>query len=219
MIKIVGTCHVFNLRERVKSLVHSSHPDVVCVELDKKRLEKLRETTPHSAGLLALMQRLMARRYGAEPGNDMLGAVEGAEEAGIPFLLIDKDIDSLVDKLQDAFLKEFANPFELVRKLLTAMDLPREQGSWPILYSRDAIEFFVQDFAQDPDRYHRQFELLFPFFKRVLLDEREEHMASQIKELAKRYEELFVVVGAGHVHGLERLLADQEVHSLQLLEP
>lgn len=217
MITIAGTCHVFNLREQVKSLIKSYRPHAVCVELDEKRLERLRSKKFFPTGLFSLMQKLIAMRYGTEPGNDMLGAVEGAEETGTPCFLIDKNIDSIVPKLHKALIKEFANPFELLRKLFVSINI-----SWiqlPSLYNRDVIELFVYDFEQNPEKYRSQFEQLFPFLKKILLDEREEHMCREIRKLHEKYENIFVVVGAGHVSGLEESLYDLEVQSVKLLQP
>lgn len=217
MITIAGTCHVFNLRGKVKSLIKSYSPDAVCVELDEKRLERLRNKRFFPIGLFSLIQKLIAMRYGTQPGNDMLGAVEGAEEIGTPYFLIDKNIDSVVPKLQGALIKEFINPLELLRKLFVSMSISRNQ--LPALYNRDAIELLVYDFEHNPEKYRSQFEQLFPFMKKILLDEREEHMSREIRKLHERYENIFVVVGAGHVSGLERSLFDLEVHLVKLLQP
>lgn len=217
MITVAGTCHVFNLREKVKSLIKSYNPHAVCVELDEKRLERLRGKKPFPTGLLSLIQKLIAMRYGTEPGNDMLGAVEGAEETGTPYFLIDKNIDSIMPKLQGALIKEFINPLELLRKLFVSMNVSWNQ--LPDLYNRDIIELFVYDFERNPERYRNQFEELFPFLKKILLDEREDHMCREIRKLHERYENIFVVVGAGHVSGLEKSLCDLEVNSIKLLQP
>jgi pheromone shutdown protein TraB len=216
MVTLVGTCHVFNLKERVKSIIKSNPPDAVCVELDKKRFERLKSPLSYPTGLLSLMQKLIAMRYETTPGNDMLGAIEGADEMGIPLFLIDKDIDTLVGKLREAFIREFLNPFELMRKLLVSMNIEWNQLS--LLYDRDVVEFFVYDFTENPDKYRNQFELFFPFFKKILLDEREENMANKIRELSKKYESIIAVVGAGHISGLEKLLPDLKIQSIVLVE-
>src|SRR5919108_3369916 len=158
MITIAGTCHVFNLREKIKSLIKLYQPDAVCVELDEKRLERLRSKRFFPVGLLSLIQKLIAMRYGTEPGNDMLGAVEGAEEIGTPYFLIDKNIDNIMPKLHDALIKEFINPLELLRKLLVSMNISRNQLPTLSLYDRDIIELLVYDFEQNPEKYRSQFE-------------------------------------------------------------
>ncbi|HEX3035262.1 MAG TPA: hypothetical protein VHT73_09030, partial [Thermodesulfobacteriota bacterium] len=48
---------------------------------------------------------------------------------------------------------------------------------------------------------------------------REEHMCREIRKLHEKYENIFVVVGAGHVSGLEESLYDLEVQSVKLLRP
>ncbi|GBD38901.1 hypothetical protein HRbin37_01162 [bacterium HR37] len=214
MITIVGTCHVFNLKDKVKSLIRNAKPDAVCVELDEKRLKRLRsKSIPF--GIFPLIQKIMAMRYGAEPGNDMLGAVEGAEQEGIPFFLIDKDIDSLIENIRAALLMEFLNPFELIRKLFAVKEfwLPPSFS----LYENDILEAFVNDFAKEPDKYRLHFEKCFPFIKSILLDERERHMALEIKNISGLYEEVLVVVGAGHVSGLKSLLSDYKVQTVMLI--
>jgi pheromone shutdown protein TraB len=215
MVTIVGTCHVLNLKEKVKSLIKLHRPHAVCVELDEKRLERLKGKTPHPTGFLSLIQKLLAMRYGTQPGNDMLGAVEGANEIEASLFLIDKDIESLVDKFQEAFMRELLNPLELIRKLLVSTGV-----SWnylSLLHSRDIIEAFVYEFSRNPDKYRSQFEALFPYLTKILLDEREKHMAEKVRHIQNSYENILVVVGAGHVTGLERLLFDLEVKPINLL--
>ena len=60
MITIAGTCHVFNLREKIKSLVKLYYPHAVCIELDKKRLKRLKSAESYPTGLFSFIQKLIA---------------------------------------------------------------------------------------------------------------------------------------------------------------
>ncbi len=52
--------------------------------------------------------------------------------------------------------------------------------------------------------------------KRVVVDERNAHMASRIREMQARYGDVVAVLGDGHVEGLRELLAGENVQALRL---
>ncbi len=109
---IVGTAHVSQRSvDDVKAVIDRVKPDVVCVELDKTRLEALTKESAfrdldvfkvvregrtlyllaHLA--LASYQRRIGASLGVKPGAELLAAVEAAKERGIPVELIDRDIN------------------------------------------------------------------------------------------------------------------------------
>lgn len=209
-VTIVGTGHVFRLREKVRKLIQDIHPQAVCVELDEGRYEVLL-TGRTSSHPLALLQARLAESYHTIPGNDMLGAVEGAKDIEAELFFIDKDIEETKRRLGEAFVSEFLNPLEILRKVILFpvifLSLPRGKSS---------IEELVREFEREPEKYRRLLGRAFPVFKRVLLDEREEHMAERIKEVLQRFDEVVVVTGAGHVADLKKLLDDFDVQVFSL---
>ncbi len=206
-VKLIGTGHIFDIREKVRKLIEEERPQAVCVELDEERYrDLLRRTFP--ADPLALLQALLAALHGTVPGNDMLGAVEGARSLNIPVFLIDRPIGETKERLIRAFACEFLNPLEVLRKLLVfplCLISQFEMSESPS--SQDPLEDMVREFERDPERYRRALGLLFPAFKRALLDEREDYMAFKIKKILEEYDRIAAVVGAGHIPGLRKRLS------------
>lgn len=208
---------MIDLKDRVKDLIVANRPQAVCVELDKKRFERLAGRSPSLISILSLIQQRIAMRYGVRAGNDMLGGIEGAREVSASLFLIDKDIDEIKDKILGAFFAEFLNPVEVLRKLFAFIGISLDSlHSWR--RSGDWLQTLIDDFERDPGRYRRNFGDLFPLFKKILLDEREEHIAGEMRGLAERYDDIVAVVGAGHLMGLGNLLSDLKVCLIPLKE-
>jgi pheromone shutdown protein TraB len=209
-VTVIGTGHVFRLRQKVRKLIQDIHPQAVCVELDEGRYEVLLEgrTSSHP---LALLQARLADAYHTTPGNDMLGAVEGARDIEAELFFIDRDIEATERRLGEAFVLEFLNPVEILRKVMlfpvVFLSMPRWGSS---------LEEVVKEFERAPEKYRKLLGRAFPVFKRVLLDEREEHMAGRIRKVLERFDEVAVVTGAGHAADLKKLLNDFDVEVVPL---
>ncbi|MHC1635117.1 MAG: TraB domain-containing protein [Candidatus Methanospirareceae archaeon] len=215
MITIIGTGHVFRLREKVKERIVEKKPEVVCLELDEKRYKALLRNEI-SLDPLALFQQSIAEIYGERAGNDMIGGIEGAKEVRAKIVLIDKDIDEIKEELMYAFMNEFLNPAEILRKFFVIASTPLKVNSYALfnpslLFSfnfKGWLEGVIKEFERDPKRYRGLFGELYPYFKRILLDDREEKMAEEIRKVRAEYERIVVVTGAGHIPRLKELLSD-----------
>lgn len=217
MITIIGTCHVFDLRGRVKDVILRNRPSAVGIELDERRFNRLTQKGPPSFNILALIQQAIAWRYGVEVGNDMLGGVEGAQELGVPLVWIDMDLEETKRKLKEVFSREFLNPIEILRKILAGINISLSRPH-PKISGSDWIEVLIDQFEKDPERYRSDFESIFPYFKSIILDEREAYMGKKIKAMAEQYSDVLAVVGAGHLSGLKEILSDFDVSYISLKE-
>jgi len=124
-LKIIGTAHVSkNSMEEVKEIIHAEKPDVVAVELDVGRYQKLmreklglKEDDQFSvkdlmrgenislfliSGLLTYLQNKIGDELGVKPGSEMLAAIEAAEEVGAKIALIDRDIRITMQRIIDS---------------------------------------------------------------------------------------------------------------------
>lgn len=186
MITLIGTGHVFKLREKVKEKIIESKPTAVCLELDERRYHALLEDKI-ALSPLSLFQQSMAAIYGERAGNDMMGDIEGSKDVGAELFFIDREIEETMSKLICAGVSEFFNPMEIMRKFCVMLSVPMETPSFmesllsPLSF-KDSLEKAVKEFETDPEKYRDSFGSFYPFYKRVLLDEREEYMA---KEVAK----------------------------------
>lgn len=212
MITLIGVGHVFDLRSRLKSAIAARSPTLVCLELDRERfralLERRSETppgTPLMYRLLARFQQSVADQYGTSVGDEMLAAAEAARELRSGIALIDLDSSQIFQKFWGGMgLKERA------KLMLAALA--------GLFTGRRAVEKEVSRFEQDPQTYIEEFSRQFPSAKRVLIDERDEHMACRIRELSARFERIVAVVGDGHIAGMERRLSDLSPEIVRLAE-
>jgi len=212
-VTIIGTGHVFKLREKVKRLIQEVNPQAVCVELDEERYEALLHGE-RSLHPLALLQAVIADSYGTVSGNDMLGAVEGAKDIKAELFFIDKSIEETKRELSGAFVWEFLNPLEVLRKVMVAPIIFLSELSQPRIDL--SLEEAVKEFERDPEKYRRLLGWSFPIFKKVLLDDREEYMAGKVREILQDFDEVAIIAGAGHVAGLQKLLASFDVKVFSL---
>lgn len=216
---LVGTGHVFAIAEAIQSLIQALRPTIVALELDPARHQGLLERragrrpdadrergVPRIYRYLAKYQEAVADSFGVQPGSEMLAATEAAALVGARVELIDRDAEAVVR--------------DVVRRMRWTEKL---RFAWTTLYAsafhrkRKTVEEELQRYHRDPEAYLADLGNQFPTVKRVLIDERNEHMAREVRRLLVPDASLLAVVGDGHVPGLARLLADlrPEVHRLR----
>ena len=110
-VTLVGTAHVSReSAELVRQTIEAEKPDTVCVELCASRLQSIRQKSRWqemdiikvvkekkaflllSNLILASFQKRIADRMDIKPGQEMITAVEAAEETGAQVWLADRDI-------------------------------------------------------------------------------------------------------------------------------
>lgn len=211
-VKVIGTMHVSpRSREEVIRTIVEERPHAVAVELDLPRFQglrmgkraELRESLRLGrAGLvsylLTKLEEKLGEEFGMAPGGEMLGAIETAERLNIPLLLIDEDIRVIMNKILMAPARE---------KLLLILE-----GSLVFLPGMGE-EIGGNDVLAAYRDMMREFRLRYPYLFRVLVEERNEIMARNLKatvdELLARgikRPRVVAVVGMGHKEGIERLL-------------
>lgn len=209
-VTVIGTAHVSEAsRDEVLSTVEEEDPDLVCVELDENRLKALRddngwkemdlaEAVREGNGyllflnlVLSIYQRKIGMEEGIEPGEELLSAVDAAEEAGKEYALVDRDInDTLRRAVSELTLRE---KFRLLVSFLeSGEDVEVED-----LKQENVLDSVIESLGEE-----------FPTIKRVFLDERNAYMADRIRE--EEFEHAVVVVGAAHVDGLIEELQSEE---------
>ncbi|MEF8818765.1 MAG: TraB/GumN family protein [Haloferacaceae archaeon] len=132
-VRVVGTAHVSaESVAEVRTAIAEERPDVVAVELDEGRYRQLKGGTPDDIEpgdllrgntvfqflaywMLSYVQTRMGDRFDVQPGADMLEAVETAEEHGIEVALVDREIQTTIQR--------FWARMTLVEKLRTVSGL------------------------------------------------------------------------------------------------
>ncbi|WP_251328648.1 TraB/GumN family protein [Haloplanus pelagicus] len=115
-VRVVGTAHVSAESVRdVEDAIEDDRPDVVAVELDEGRYRQLQGETPDDIEpgdllrgntvfqflaywMLSYVQSRLGEKFDIEPGADMMAAVDTAERLGIDVALVDRDIQTTIQR-------------------------------------------------------------------------------------------------------------------------
>lgn len=217
-LKIIGTAHVSKKSiEEVKETIRTEKPDVVAVELDIGRYQKLmREKIGLGedkqlsvkdlirgeniglfliSGLLTYLQNKIGDDMGVKPGSEMLAAIEAAEEIGARIALIDRDIRITMQRIIDSMSLREKLRFSF--NILASFFKKDEIEDVESLKSEETLDEVMEYFKDiSPQAYH------------VLVDERDAYMAQKLLEIPE--DKVIAVVGAGHKKGIKYYLQNPE---------
>ncbi|MDY6966519.1 MAG: TraB/GumN family protein [Halobacteriota archaeon] len=213
-ITIVGTSHVSEKSiAEVKETIERVHPDVVAIELCKNRYEALRGNVKEVAvrdvlgsgkmylflvqSLLAFMQRRIGATVDVEPGAEMVSAIDKAEELGIDIALVDRDIQITLQR----FWTEMGlfEKMKLFGSIIWSFFGKGEEIDLDTITEEDVVESLMLQLRKSA-----------PTASRVLVDERDAYLASNLLNLAKD-KNVVAVVGAGHKEGILSNLRNPEL--------
>lgn len=210
MITLIGTGHVFDLSNQIQDILDEKQPDIICVELDEKRYAALlmkRNGSKTSAfqkknvsflyQLLGRFQEAMAAEYGVHAGDEMLAGIQFAHDHQIPMVFIDRPADQIFARM----VREMGF-FEKIRLLVSAL------GS--LFISKKQVDKEIKKLDTHLEAYLDQVGDKFPTVKRVLIDERNDYMVSQLLKTQESYENIVAIVGDGHIPGLLSLFEQKE---------
>jgi len=201
-IILVGAGHVFDIRAAVKAVIRQKRPQTVALELDYGRFQGLLskergsgEGMPLAYRLLARFQQDLAEQYGSEAGSEMVAAAEAAGEVGANVELIDMDALSVFKRMFKAM--------SFKEKLLLAAG-----AVMSMFTSKSTVEKELERFSSNEEGFMAEIKASYPSLVRVLIDERNEHMAGRLREISARSEGTVAVVGDGHIAGMTALLSE-----------
>lgn len=208
MITIIGVGHVFDIDAQVRQRITAARPSVVCIELDRARYMSLMSETSGRGGpflynALALFQKWVARKYSTDVGREMIAAVDSARELGADVAFIDMDASVVFQRFWAGM--SFKERVKMVFALISSFFVRKK-----------SVEREIRRFEEDNEAYLDAFGEEFPSIRKVLIDDRDAHMARAIQELSQTHENLVAVIGDGHVEGVRKLLADRDVEVIRL---
>jgi pheromone shutdown protein TraB len=200
---------VVDLAAPIRAALAGRALDGIAIELDAERARPVLDPAastdrPAHAPLLARLWSVLQRRLGADlgagvPGSEMRTAAAVARERSLPLFLIDDPVRAMMARLLSTMpLKERVT---LLVGSVVGLFLP----------SRFVKEQMDQ-YAEQPGEIVAELRRASPTIARVLLDERNEHMAERLAEIRSRgFLRLAVVVGDAHVEGLTAALGRRQI--------
>lgn len=228
-IVIVGTAHVSQASvTEVREAIAKHNPDVVAVELDPPRMEALMdrkrfEETPVTElikggkaffviaqTLLSNWQRRMGDKQGVEPGAEMKAAIEEARAREKQLVLADRDIGITLRRAWGhmGFREKSRLTWEFMKALVgVGSGEEEEEVDVDKMLEEDTLTLMMSELRQTA-----------PSIAQVLIHERDQYLAHNIREASKQGT-VVAVVGAGHVKGiLHHLDNPQEIPEVKTLE-
>ena len=208
MITLLGIGHVFDIGRATRDAILSRRPKVVALELDPARYAALVQRAPRSRGfgvlhLVAGIEARVAAEYGVQVGDEMLAAARAANEVGAEVALVDVDSRDVLVRMWRSM--SWGEKTRLVVSLVRGMFAGREQ-----------VETELARYHQDERSVIDEFARALPTAKRILIDERDAHMAARLADLHRTRGDVVAVVGDGHIHGLRDRLAAESLEVVRL---
>ncbi|HTW56304.1 MAG TPA: TraB/GumN family protein [Thermoplasmata archaeon] len=208
-VLVIGTAHVIDLAGPLRSVLGDRPLDGIAVELDAERAPAVLGPKPaggraRDVPLFARLWGLLQRRLGAElgggaPGAEMRAAADVARARGLPLFLIDDPIRATLARLLATM--PFKERVTLVAGAVVGLFVPAR-----------VVSGQLEHYVDEPTEMIAELRRASPTIARVLIDERNEHMADRVATIrARGAGRLAVVVGDAHVTGLRIALGQRGV--------
>jgi len=214
-VKLIGTSHI--AKESIKKIreeFSDLDPDIVCVELDSKRLQGLLSNQKPDRSLSGIkryglqgylfaiiggyIQEKLGNVVGIKAGSDMLTAATLAKQKNKQLFLVDQDIEITLRRFSKAFT--WKEKFRIVWDILRAPFSKHERIDLNKIPKEELVSRLMNDMKK---RY--------PSVYGVLVDERNQVMAKNIYRIMSKNEDkkILVVIGAGHEKELLQLIKQE----------
>ena len=221
---IVGTAHISRQSaDLVREVIEKENPDVVCVELDEKRLVALSEknrwenldlkslirqkqlSTLIINLVLSSYQKKLGEKLGVTPGTELLEAANAANENNIPIELCDREVRITLKRAWHSmgFWQKLKFLFGGLAGIFEKQELTEEKLTE--LRSKDVLSEMMDELGK-----------AMPVLKKVIIDERDQYIAQKMKD--SKGEKIVSVVGAGHVNGIIKSLESDDKVDLKAIE-
>lgn len=221
---IVGTAHISRQSaDLVKEVIEKEKPNVVCVELDEKRLKALSEknrwenldlrkiikekqlSTLIVNLVLSSYQKKLGEKLGVSPGTELLEAVQVANEKNIPIELCDREVRITLRRAWHSMNLWQKSKFLAggLGGLFEKQELTEEKLAE--LRNKDVLSEMMDELGK-----------AMPVLKKIIIDERDQYIAQKMKD--SNGKKIVSVVGAGHVKGIKKFLESNEKVDLKSIE-
>lgn len=215
-IVLVGTAHISQAsKDLVHETIETESPDTVCVELDEGRLKSIKDPdrwkkmdlkqviknkqlgTLIANLVLGSYQKRMGAQTGVKPGAELKEAVESAESRGAELVLADRDIKITLRRSWACtpWYRKFSLLGGLFASIFDKTEVNEEELAK--IKEQDALSDMMQEFGKS-----------FPEVKKVLIDERDQFLASKIRNAPGK--KVVAVVGAGHMRGIASYIEEDK---------
>ena len=154
----------------------------------------------------AKYQEKVSEKNKSSAGADMVAAIGAAKSVDASIICIDFDAQQSLTRMWDQMSRR-----EKFRY--------RMSGHLDNIFKKRRVDKTQKDYTKDQEAYIENMRKRYPTLVRVLIDERNQHMAGQISKVCSEHERVVAVVGDAHVDGLLKLLpSDLKIRTVRLWE-
>jgi len=211
---LIGTSHIsIESIKEVKKAFKTINPDILALELDKKRLlalisakkTKLSLKELKKLGLKAYLfnllgayaEKKLGSSVGIKPGTEMKIAYSLAKKQKAKIALIDQDIEITLKKLSSRLT--WKEKFTFIKDILKALILRKQEIKFDLrkVPSEEQIRIMIDKVKNS-----------YPSFYLTLVKERNIYMAKALKTLIahNKSRKILALIGAGHEKTLLSLI-------------
>lgn len=215
-IILIGTAHVSHeSADLVEKIITEETPDVVCVELCQARLDAIKQKSKWhetdivkvirnnqaslllSQLLMSSFQKRIAQKIKITPGEEMLRAMNKAEEVDAEVVLADREIR--ITLLRTWRKMRFWSKIKFISEMFLSLFMTDDISEEDIekLKQHDMLEMALETIGKK-----------MPEVKKTLIDERDAFLTHRIRNVSGK--KVVAVVGAGHVPGIMKNI-DKEI--------
>ena len=218
-LKIIGTSHIAQeSMDEVEKYIKSKKPEIVALELDPRRAHALLHGSRSKLSLkmikvtgvkgflflavASFLQKRIGRLVGVQPGSEMRTALVAAMEEKARIALIDQHLERT--------MKRLSQRLSWKERLRFGIDVVKGP------FSKEMKEFRKMDLRKVPSekliaKVLKLVKNRYPNVYKVLVEERNEHMASALVDIMNRHPDtkILAVVGAGHETELSILIREK----------
>ena len=214
VLYLIGTAHVSGDSVNfVEECITEFEPDTVAVELDKNRMDVLKNRKKFEETdifdifkkkkvlfftvqlMMSSYQKKIAEKTGSAPGSEFKKAIELAEEKDLKLVNADRDISVTLKRTINAMT--FKEKVKFFTGMLFGDDKDVDEKAIEDLKKGDMLMQLIGEMQDE-----------FPSLKRTILDERDRYLAANIAQ--NLGEKTVAVVGAAHVPGILRRLQEEK---------
>ena len=214
VLYLIGTAHVSGDSVNfVEECITEFEPDTVAVELDKNRMDVLKNRKKFEETdifdifkkkkvlfftvqlMMSSYQKKIAEKTGSAPGSEFKKAIELAEEKDLKLVNADRDISVTLKRTINAMT--FKEKVKFFTGMLFGDDKDVDEKAIEELKKGDMLMQIIGEMQDE-----------FPSLKRTILDERDRYLAANIAQ--NLGEKTVAVVGAAHVPGILRRLQEEK---------
>ena len=211
---LIGTAHVSGDSVKfVEECINEFEPDTVAVELDKNRMDVLKNRRKYEETdiidifkkkkvlfftvqlIMSGYQKKIAEKTGSAPGSEFKKAIELAEEKNLKLVNADRDISVTLRRTINSMT--FKEKVKFFTGMLFGDDKDVDEKTIEDLKKGDMLMQIIGEMQDE-----------FPSLKRTILDERDRYLAANIAQNLGG--KTVAVVGAAHVPGILRRLKEEK---------